>query len=136
MGDVTDKDAVDQATLAAALGGSGQLTLADGRTVSLGGAVVLDLDGKGMQTLARAPGGLRYDLDGDGLADPTSWIGATEGFLFLDRDGNGTVTNAAEFSFPADLPGATSSLAGLRAFDTTSDGTLSASDVRFGDFRI
>ena len=136
MVDIADKDAIDRATLIGALGGAQRIALAGERTVSLAAPVVLDLDGKGVQTIARAPGGIRYDLDGDGLADLTSWIGATEGFLFLDRDGNNTVTNAGEFSFLADVPGATSDLAGLRAFDTSGDGTLSALDARFNDFRV
>src|SRR5882757_2240575 len=128
--------AIDPAALSSALAGTHQVTLADGSTISVAAAVALDLDGKGIQTLTRAKSGVRYDLDGDGLADSTSWIGATEGFLFLDRDKSGTLNSLAELNFTTDLAGATSGLAGLKAFDTNSDGTLSAADVRFGDFFI
>lgn len=129
-------NSIGQTDLIDALAGTRQVRLADGHTVSLAAPVILDLDGKGMQTLSRDTSGVRYDLDGDGLADATSWIGSTEGFLFLDRDGNGTVTNAGEFSFLGDVPGATSDLQGLKAFDSTKDGILSSTDARWGDFRI
>jgi hypothetical protein len=43
-----------------------------------------------------------FDIDGDGIADDTSWIGATEAFLFLDRDG--TVSGIAELSFRRKRP--------------------------------
>lgn len=129
-------NSIGQTDLLDALAGTRQVRLSDGHTVSLAAPVILDLDGKGVQTLSRNTSGVRYDLDGDGLADSTSWIGSTEGFLFLDRDGNGTVTNAGEFSFLGDVPGATSDLQGLRAFDSTKDGILSSTDARWGDFRI
>ncbi len=132
MGDMS----ISGDALANALGGDRRLTLADGTTIDLAPTVILDLDGKGVQTLKRSTSGVRYDLDGDGLADQTSWIGTTEGFLFLDRDGDGTLTSAGELSFLSDMPGATSDLQGLRAFDSTLDGTLSAQDKRFADFRI
>lgn len=75
-------------------------------------------------------------MDGDGHGDDTSWMGAGEGMLFLDRDGNGTVSNGGEFSFINDIKGATSDLAGLRAFDSNGDGALSSADGRFAEFRI
>jgi len=128
--------AIDSLALAAALAGTHRVTLADGSTMSVASAVILDLDGKGIQTLIQSKSGVRYDLDGDGLADRTSWIGATEGFLFLDRDKSGTLNSLAELDFTADIPGAASGLAGLKAFDTNNDGTLAATDTRFGDFFI
>jgi hypothetical protein len=98
--------------------------------------IVLDLDGNGVTTVSLSKSKAHYDLDGDGIADRTAWIGATEGFLFLDRDGNGTVTNAAEFSFIGDLAGAKTDLEGLRFFDSNNDGVFSALDARFSDFRV
>ncbi len=127
-----DASAVTNLALAAA----NAFVLPDGTRLSRFAPVVLDLDGRGITTTSLASSGVRYDLDGDGLADQTSWIGATEAFLFLDRDKNGTVTNAAEFSFVGDLAGAASDLAGLAAFDSNADMMLSAADARFGDFRL
>jgi hypothetical protein len=107
-----------------------------GTTASISSPIILDLDGNGVETLSASDTNARYDLDGDGLTDDTSWFGQTEGMLFLDRDGNGKVTNAGEFSFIDDVPGAKSDLDGLKAFDSNNDGILSALDTRFGEFRI
>ncbi|MEJ2457765.1 MAG: cadherin-like domain-containing protein, partial [Novosphingobium sp.] len=113
-----------------------RLAFKGGETVNIASPIVLDFDGQGVTTVSAADSKARYDLDGDGLADDTSWIGNTEGFLFLDRDGNGTVSNAGEFSFVDDVEGAASDLAGLAAYDSNGDGVLSSADERFGDFRV
>jgi hypothetical protein len=98
--------------------------------------IILDLDGQGVQTLSASSSHARYDMDGDGLADDTSWFGSTEGILVLDRNGDGKVTNAGEFSFIGDVAGARTDLEGLHAWDSNHDGILSNLDVRFNDFRV
>ena len=98
--------------------------------------IILDLDGGGVTTLSAAESNARFDMDGDGIGDDTSWFGRGEGLLFLDRDGNGTVSNAGEFSFVNDVAGARSDLEGLQAWDSNGDGQLSKKDARFRDFKI
>jgi hypothetical protein len=105
-------------------------------TVSLAAPIVLDLDGNGTDLLSASQSNAKFDMDGDGKPDDTSWFGAGDAILFLDRDGNGTVSNAKEFSFVDDVPGAKSGLEGLKAFDSNGDGVLSSDDSRFGDFRL
>jgi hypothetical protein len=90
------------------------------------------------------------DLDGDGLnlstVDSSSvvvktaqgglsrigWVGPTDGFLAVDRDGDGAINKLSEISFVQDKPGATSDLEGLRTWDTNGDGVLDAKDADFG----
>ena len=106
------------------------------QTISITSPIILDLDGGGVETLSASQSNARYDMDGDGIGDDTSWFGRGEGLLFLDRDGNGTLSNAGEMSFTGDVPNARSDLEGLAAFDSNGDGQLSAADARFREFRI
>ena len=106
------------------------------QTISITSPIILDLDGGGVETLSAAASNARFDMDGDGIGDDTSWFGRGEGLLFLDRDGNGTLSNAGEMSFTGDVANARSDLEGLRAFDSNGDGQLSAADARFREFRI
>lgn len=112
------------------------LAFKNGETASIVSPIILDLGGDGVQTVSAANSDARFDLDGDGLADDTSWIGSNDAFLFLDRDGNGTMSGVEELSFIDDAPNAATDLQGLRAFDSNNDGILNASDARFADFGV
>ena len=112
------------------------LSFKNGQTVSVTSPIILDLGGDGVETVSASRSTARFDFNGDGLADDTSWIGAGEGFLYLDRDADGTVSGASEITFIDDLPNAASDLAGLRAFDSNADGKLDAADARFADFGV
>ena len=98
--------------------------------------IILDLVGDGVQTLSAAESDARFDLDGDGLADDTSWISSNDAFLYLDRDGNGTMSGFEEISFVDDVENAATDLDGLAAFDSNGDGVLDAIDARFGEFGV
>ncbi len=113
-----------------------QLVFKGGETLNIASPIILDLDGNGIEAISAADSNARFDLDGDGLADDTSWIGAGDAFLYLDRDANGTVSGVEELSFVDDLPDAATDLAGLRAFDSNGDGILDARDERFADFGV
>ena len=106
------------------------------QTISITSPIILDLDGGGVSTLSAGASNARFDMDGDGIGDDTSWFGRGEGLLFLDRDGNGTLSNAGEMSFTGDVANARSDLEGLRAWDSNGDGELSRRDARFADFKI
>jgi len=98
--------------------------------------VVIDLDGDGVELVARTASKVRFDVAGDGQAVRTGWVGADDAFLALDRNGDGQITSGAEISFVGDLQGAVSDLEGLRAFDSNENGFLDAGDARFGEFRV
>jgi hypothetical protein len=105
-----------------------------GTQVNIGAPIVLDLDGNGVELTDRGANNASIDLDGDGVADKTGWIGSGDGFLVLDRNGDGKFTDASEFSFVNDKLGAKSDLDGLSAFDSNGDGLLSNLDQDFAKF--
>lgn len=59
--------------------------------------VILDLAHNGIH-LTSVAGGVLFDLDGDGVPDRVAWTsaGADEAFLWIDKNGNGTVDNGTE----------------------------------------
>ena len=116
-----------------------------GSTATLGAAwappgftppVVLDLDGDGLELVSLDASSVVFrNQPGEELAR-TGWVGADDGLLALDRDGDGMVTHAGEISFIQDLPGAKSDLEGLAAFDTDHDGEFDRDDARYGEFQV
>jgi Ca2+-binding RTX toxin-like protein len=99
--------------------------------------IVFDLNGDGELALSHlSESGVSIDVDGNGVGDSIGWVGAEDGLLGLDRDGDGSITAVSEISFVQDLEGAQTDLEGLVAFDSNGDGVLSAEDARFADFRV
>jgi Ca2+-binding RTX toxin-like protein len=98
--------------------------------------VVIDLDGDGVELVARTASKVRFDVAGDGQKRRTGWVGADDAFLALDRNGDGKISTGAEISFVGDLEGAVSDLEGLRAFDSNENGFLDAGDQRFAAFQV
>lgn len=97
--------------------------------------VLLDLDGNGIDLLD-VEHGVSFDINDDGILDETGWVGAGDGLLALDRNGDGVIGSGAEISFVRDVEGAMSDLEGLGAFDTDQDGFFDVDDDRFGEFWI
>jgi hypothetical protein len=75
-------------------------------------------------------------MNGDGTGDDTGWLGKGEGFLVIDRDGNGRIESAAELSFLTEKEDAATALEGLAVLDSNKDGKINASDARFGELRV
>ena len=67
----------------------------------------------------------------------TAWAGVGNGVLFFDADGDGKISQDLEYIFTKWDPTATSDLEALRAaFDTNSDGKLTAADAAFASFKV
>lgn len=98
--------------------------------------IVLDFDGDGKSLTEMADNKVRFDMNGDGIADKTGWVEQGDAFLALDRNGNGKIDDIKEISFVADKEGAKTDLEGLAAFDSNGDGVLSGDDARFAEFRL
>ncbi len=97
--------------------------------------VVLDLDGDGIELLGKSAG-ISFDWSGNGRPNQTGWVAADDGLLAYDYNGDNKVTEAAEISFKDYLPGATTDLEGLQAFDTNSDGIFNSQDEQWKEFGI
>ncbi len=113
--------------------------------------IVLDLDGNGIQLIAREDSGAEFDLDGDGYDERTAWVGAGDGLLVLNDASNDltpaeqaaaqvasglVISERHEVAFAAAGSGQTD-LEALRAnYDSNNDGFLTSADTRWADFRI
>ena len=98
--------------------------------------IILDLDGDGIEMVDADTSNVRFDMNKDGIADRTGWVGADDGLLVLDRNGNGIIDDAGELSFAKDDNQAVTDLEGLRAWDSNRNGFLEAGDADFNRFQI
>lgn len=97
--------------------------------------IALDLDGDGIE-LRSVEGSRITTVEADGTVTRMGWLGQDDGFLALDRDGNGVIDRIGEISFIGDKEGAKTDLEGLAAYDSNGDGKLDASDARWGEFKV
>ena len=91
-------------------------------------------------------GGVRFDLDADGEAERVAWTaaGAEDGFLVLDRDGDGRISSGAELfgdrtpQWPSDQRNGFAALAlfDLPANGGDGDGRITPSDAIFASLSV
>ena len=46
--------------------------------------------------MSTTPGKRYFDMDANGVAERVSWAGSGDGFLAMDRDGDGKITSGRE----------------------------------------
>ncbi len=98
--------------------------------------IILDLDGDGIEMRKRKKADAWFDMDGDGSRDDVGWTGRGDGFLVIDRNGNGLIDDGSELAFGAENPDATSNIQALASLDSNGDGRLSADDARFNELKV
>ena len=103
--------------------------------------LTLDLDGSGLDTTGIDPANpILFDHDADGIKSATGWIKASDAFLVLDRNNNGTIDTGRELfgdATPLYAGGlATDGFAALAQEDTNHDGRVDAADARFNNLRL
>jgi serine-aspartate repeat-containing protein C/D/E len=127
-GDAISKTNVSKTDAFTLVSGQNDLTRDAGIT-----PIVIDLDGNGIQTISRANSGGSFDLFGNGSAVASGWISGSDGFLAVDKNGNGTIDGISEL-FGGTAKGA--GFAQLAAYDSNNDGLVNTSDVGFADLSI
>ena len=95
--------------------------------------IVIDLDGNGIQTISRDDATAGFDLFGNGSAIKSGWISGGDGFLAVDKNGNGQVDSINEL-FGGTAKGA--GFANLASYDSNSDGLVNDADAAFGQLMI
>jgi hypothetical protein len=77
-----------------------------------------------------------FDIDGDGRRDRVGWASGGDGFLVIDRNGDGLITDGSELTFGAENADARNALEALAALDNNNDRKIDASDARFGELKV
>ena len=95
--------------------------------------IVIDLNGDGVHTIARADFHGSFDLLGTGSAIQTGWVSAQDGLLAIDSNGNGKIDNINEL-FGGNEKG--TGFAKLSSYDSNHDGVVDARDDKFAELRI
>ncbi|HNL97926.1 MAG TPA: SdrD B-like domain-containing protein, partial [Accumulibacter sp.] len=95
--------------------------------------IAIDLNGDGVHTVARADSGGKFDLFGNGNGVASGWLSGSDGFLAVDRNGNGAIDNIGEL-FGGNAVGA--GFAQLASFDSNADGVVNAADAGFADLKV
>lgn len=98
--------------------------------------VVVDLDGDGVELIAANDSHIFEDVNGDGWRERMGWVSSDDGFLALDRNGDGVIEGMKDISFAHDLPGTHTDLEGLSAHDTNGDGLISVNDTEWAKFGV
>jgi hypothetical protein len=103
--------------------------------------LVLDLDGDGIETVGVNPTTpLLFDIVGTGIKQSVGWVKADDGFLVLDRNGNGSIDSGAELFGDATVLAngqkAVDGFAALAERDSNHDGKVDAADASFASLRV
>ena len=75
---------------------------------------------------------MHFDTNGDFFAERTAWVGGDDGFLVVDRNGNGAIDDVTEmFGGPGE-----SGFAELAAYDSNADGFITIDDAGFAELAV
>ena len=103
--------------------------------------LVFDLGGDGITTVSLEESNAFFDLDNNGFAEKTSWVGAKEGLLAYDKNGDGIINGGNELFGDRTLMKdgktlASSGFAALAEYDDNKDGKIDSNDVIYALLRI
>ncbi len=109
---------------------------ATGTVTPVSDPIVLDLNGDGASLVSPADG-VSFDLDGDGTAEQTGWVGPDDGLLAVDLDGSGAIEDGSEV-FSENFGGGdhANSLDALASLDENGDGVIDSEDSAYDDILV
>jgi hypothetical protein len=118
---------------------TGAMSTAQINALFLATPIMLDLDGNGIQTLS-ASQGVNFDLNGDGQAAKWGWAAGNDGFLVMDRNGDGVINDGKELfgsgTRLADGTRAADGFVAMAAEDSNKDGKLDANDANWSKLQV
>ncbi|MDX8500902.1 hypothetical protein RFM99_21130, partial [Mesorhizobium sp. VK4C] len=94
--------------------------------------LVIDLDGDGIELTSLAASAAYFDLDGDGFAERTGWVGSDDGLLVLDENANGRIDDISELFGSQTSQG----FQELSHLDSNHDNVIDANDAGFLSLQI
>jgi hypothetical protein len=104
-------------------------------TAGDGDPIVLDLNGDGV-TLVDRSAGAKFDITGDGKANATGWMGADDGLLAMDVNGDGVINGMSEVFSDAFGDGYANSMSALTSLDSNADGVIDSGDDRYDEILV
>jgi hypothetical protein len=97
--------------------------------------LIIDLGKDGLDISdARSGNTVLFDINADGSRERVSWVGAGDGFLAFDRNGNGAIDDAKELF--GDQNGAKDGFSQLAQFDSDYNGIIDGKDQIFDTMLI
>ncbi len=101
--------------------------------------LIIDLGKTGIE-LTDVNNGVHFDIDKNGFAEKTAWTDGEDGFLVLDRNGNGFIDDGGElFSDQVIMKNEKISIDGFEALgdlDDNKDKVINSEDSQFSDLRV
>lgn len=96
--------------------------------------LVIDLDGDGVELVSIEDSSANFDLDLDGFRERVSWVGADDGLLALDVNGNGIIDDKSELFGDSGVNA--NGFEALADLDTNNDGQINHLDDEFDNLVI
>lgn len=98
--------------------------------------LVLKLGGGRVHTTNLAGSTVMFDMNCDGRKERTGWITADEGFLVMDKNGNGSIDDASEMFSEFMSPTAKTGFGALAELDANHSGSINPKDPLFKQLRL
>lgn len=101
--------------------------------------LILDLDHDGIETV-RLGSGVFFDHSGDGFAEQSGWVASDDGFLVMDRNGDGIINDGKEMfgneTILSNGKKAANGFEALAELDSNHDGRINEADAGFSHLKV